>query len=50
MCRMEKCFLCGAPTKLFLQGDPICIACDKKREEKKTTSAPLLAKQADTHQ
>jgi hypothetical protein len=29
---MENCGLCGLPTMLYYSGRPICIDCDKKRE------------------
>jgi hypothetical protein len=29
---MEKCVYCGAATLLLVNGTPICVSCDEKRE------------------
>ena len=32
---MEPCVICQAPTSLYYKGQPLCIKCDRKREEGK---------------
>lgn len=32
---MAACKKCGAETQLYVNSEPICVACDSKREQKK---------------
>jgi hypothetical protein len=32
---MAKCAVCGAETELYVNGRPLCVTCDDKRDQQK---------------
>lgn len=43
-----KCCECGAETCLFVNGVPICVVCDAKREKLSACPTPLRPREGKT--
>jgi hypothetical protein len=41
-----KCCECGAETSLFVNGVPVCVACDAKRDAKASFPIPMRPREA----